>query len=64
MNTNNPTPKEAPICHCTGTTQSSIERLIANNNTMQQVINLTGATTGCGACEYNIEQLFSEQKKP
>jgi bacterioferritin-associated ferredoxin len=63
MNTTNPTPKQPPICTCTGTTEAMIEKLIAKNNNLQQIINLTGATTGCGACEYDIEQLFIQQKK-
>jgi NAD(P)H-nitrite reductase large subunit len=55
------------ICYCTGTTREKIETLIANGvNTLEQIVNQTGATTGCGACDYVVMELLaqSEQKKP
>jgi NAD(P)H-nitrite reductase large subunit len=61
MNPPNRTPKEPPICCCTGTTQTKIEQLIANGvNTMQGIANATGATTGCGSCDYEIMSLLTQ----
>ena len=54
-------PKETCVCYCSGTTQTKIEELIANEvNTLEKIAYATGATTGCGACEYYILQLIAQ----
>lgn len=52
------------ICYCTGTTEAKVRELIANgNDTLQKIVDQTGATTGCAACEFNIMELIDEIKK-
>jgi NAD(P)H-nitrite reductase large subunit len=47
--------KEDTICYCTGTTKTKIKELIANKvDTLSAIINETGATTGCGGCDYSV----------
>ncbi|MDO9214157.1 MAG: (2Fe-2S)-binding protein [Methylococcales bacterium] len=53
------------ICYCTGTTREKIEILIADGvNTLEGIAYETGATTGCGACDYLVMELLvqGEQK--
>ena len=57
-------PKEEVICHCTGTTQAKIEALLTNNvDTLEQIVNETGVTTGCGACDYIVLELIALNDK-
>lgn len=53
--------KEDLLCYCTGTTRSKIQQLL-NEQMMdlKAIINETGVTTGCAACEYDVTQ-FVEQ---
>ncbi len=61
MNNNLPNQKEPPICFCTGTTEAKIKQLIAKNvNTLERIADMTGATTGCGACEYEVLELIKQ----
>ena len=61
MNNTQPNQKETPICYCTGTTESKIKDLIAKKiNTLERIADMTGATTGCGACEYDILELIKQ----
>ena len=48
------------ICHCTQTSQELLEQLISSHqvNTLEEIAVMTGATTGCGGCEYAIEELL------
>lgn len=63
MNNNLPNPKETRICHCSGTTEAKIKELIANEvNTLEEIANETGATTGCGACDYLVLELIAQSK--
>lgn len=63
MNKNHTKPKEPPICYCSGTTQTKIEELIADGcDTLEKIANETGAVTGCGACEYDIQELIGQSK--
>jgi NAD(P)H-nitrite reductase large subunit len=53
--------KEEIICYCTGTTMTKIQTLIANKvDTLPAIINETGATTGCGGCEYDIAKFVKQ----
>jgi bacterioferritin-associated ferredoxin len=64
MNENCPNPKEPPICYCTGTTEAKIKALMANEiNTLEAIAYETGATTGCGACEHDIQVLIAQHDK-
>jgi len=64
MNNQHSNSKEDVICHCTGTTQTKIENLLVNDvDTLEKIAYETGATTGCGACEYDISQLIVQHGK-
>jgi bacterioferritin-associated ferredoxin len=56
--------REPPICSCTGTTKAKIQELIANKiDTLEEIINQTGVTTGCAGCEYDVAQFIEQQLK-
>lgn len=52
------------ICECKGVTDQMIEELVATDKakTMEDLIRLTGVTTGCGKCKAKVEHLFEEMK--
>jgi len=53
--------KEQPtvICDCTGTTREKINQLVNQGvNTLDEIERLTGACTGCGACDIEVEKLL------
>ncbi len=61
MSNNHQKKQEELICFCSGTTRAKINTLIANGvNTMEEIANATGATTGCGACEDLVVELLTE----
>lgn len=61
MNNEQPNKQETRICHCSGTTETKIKELITNGvNTLEEIANETGATTGCGACDYLIVELLAK----
>lgn len=63
MNNNHAKQKDTVVCYCSGTTQTKIKELIAHEiNTLEKIAYETGATTGCGACEYNILELIIQDK--
>lgn len=59
MNNSHSNKQEEIICYCSGTTRAKIEALIAEGvNTVEQIVNATGATTGCGACDYLVMEIL------
>ena len=53
-------PKEI-ICACTGTTKEKVKILIDNGKgSLDDIASATGATTGCGACDFLIIKLLEE----
>ncbi|MCX7068426.1 MAG: (2Fe-2S)-binding protein [Methylococcales bacterium] len=64
MNNNHPNEQDPLICHCSGTTKAKIKALIANEaNTLEKIANATGATTGCGACDYLVMELLVQDER-
>jgi NAD(P)H-nitrite reductase large subunit len=66
MDTKNITPSDAVICHCSGTKRGNIENLFEQGMDMYAISRWTGALSGCGGCEWDIDQLLkdlAEQKK-
>jgi len=63
MNNNNNEPDRADevICDCSGTTRgkiiSLVEQGIVDTDTISRK---TGAISGCGSCEYDIDDLLDE----
>ena len=56
--------KDAIICPCSGTTYQKIANLLANGvTTLEDIANITGATTGCGSCDYLVLDLVKQHAK-
>ena len=60
-NNNGPDRADEVICDCSGTTRGKIislfEQGIVDTDTISRK---TGAISGCGSCEYDIENLLDE----
>lgn len=49
------------ICDCSGTTRGKIKQLVADGIIDADTISRkTGAISGCGSCEWDIETLLDE----
>ena len=49
------------ICDCSGTTKRKVLQLIEEGyDTVDMVSRKTGAQSGCGGCEYDLELIFQE----
>ncbi len=58
-------PNDKVICHCSGTTQLQILKLIQNGaDSLEQISRATGTAAGCGACETWVEELLLAQNQP
>ncbi len=54
--------KEPPLCYCTGTTAAKIMDLIEQGKkSLEEIINTTGVTTGCGGCDYEVAKLVEQE---
>ena len=50
------------ICHCSGTTKAKIKQLIEKGcDDLDQISRASGAASGCGSCDVDIENLCAEQ---
>jgi len=48
------------LCYCAGTTRQQIKQLLAEGVTDQERISrITGAASGCGGCEFNLQELVA-----
>ena len=49
------------ICYCSGTTVQQIKTLIAQGTTdMERISRITGACSGCGGCEFEVQTLLDQ----
>ncbi len=48
------------MCDCTGTTRSDIKKLFFEGRDLDGISSKTGAITGCGGCEWSIEDYLDE----
>ncbi len=49
------------ICICSGTTKRKVLQLIDEGlNTLDAISRRTGAHSGCGGCEYELEEILQE----
>jgi bacterioferritin-associated ferredoxin len=56
--------KEDVICYCSGTTKGQISTLIMQGITELDIISrLTGACSGCGACDVEIIAFIADEHK-
>ena len=61
MNDINPDQKQDVICHCSGTTKGQIRDLVSNGvNNLDEISRMTGACSGCGACDVLVLELLAE----
>jgi len=66
MHTTNPQATDEIICHCSGTRRDAVQSLFEQGMDMYAISRWTGALSGCGGCEWDIDQLLkelAEQKK-
>ena len=60
MNTNNDDPDNEVMCYCSGNRRKQIRELFLQGNDMDAISRRTGALTGCGGCEWDIEVYLEE----
>ncbi|MGZ5031404.1 MAG: (2Fe-2S)-binding protein [Methylobacter sp.] len=63
MNDITPDKKQDVVCHCSGTTKRQIKELISNGaDNLDEISRMTGACSGCGACDVLVLELLAECK--
>lgn len=60
MNSENAQPDDEVLCFCSGTKRRDIQRLFEQGMDLQAISSWTGALTGCGGCEWDIEVFLQE----
>lgn len=56
--------KNNVICGCSGTTVGQIQTLIGEGVVdMDRISRITGAASGCGGCEFDLQELLDSQKQ-
>lgn len=48
------------LCFCSGTKRREIEKLFREGYDQQTISRKTGTLSGCGGCEWDIEQYLKE----
>jgi bacterioferritin-associated ferredoxin len=48
------------MCMCSGTTRAKIRKLFNEGMDMEAISNWSGALSGCGGCEWDVEQFLKE----
>jgi NAD(P)H-nitrite reductase large subunit len=48
------------MCTCSGTTRGKIKKLFNDGMDMNDISNWSGALSGCGGCEWDVEQFLKE----
>lgn len=51
------------MCECSGTKRSDIERMFFDGLDLKAISSKSGALTGCGGCEYEIESYVNALAK-
>jgi bacterioferritin-associated ferredoxin len=55
--------KQDVVCHCSGTTKRQIKELINNGvDNLDEISRMTGACSGCGACDVSVLELLAKYK--
>jgi NAD(P)H-nitrite reductase large subunit len=60
MKTQNDNSEDDVICTCSGTTRAKIKILFNEGMDMEAISNWSGALSGCGGCEWDVEQYLKE----
>lgn len=58
MTTEKNNPADDIVCDCTGTTFGKIQTLYEEGFSLNAICSKTGANTGCGGCEWEIEEFI------
>lgn len=51
------------MCTCSGTTRGKIQKLFEQGMDAETISRWSGAISGCGGCEWDIEQFLKELAK-
>ncbi len=51
------------MCTCSGTTRAKIRKLFNEGMNMEAISSWSGALSGCGGCEWDVEQYLEELAK-
>lgn len=55
--------KDEVICYCSGTTIGQITALLEQGMVdMDRISRITGALSGCGGCEFDLQALVDSRK--
>ena len=60
MSSKNDNPDDEILCFCSGTRRGKIRDLYMQGMDIQEIAAMTGAMTGCGGCEWEIEYYLKE----
>ncbi|OQW73302.1 MAG: (2Fe-2S)-binding protein [Proteobacteria bacterium ST_bin11] len=61
MNAIKPDIENDVLCYCSGTTTQQIKALLAEGIVdPERISRITGAASGCGGCEFELQQLISD----
>ncbi|MBE0439620.1 MAG: (2Fe-2S)-binding protein [Gammaproteobacteria bacterium] len=53
------TPDDEIMCDCSGTTKAKIMSLVEQGiTTLDDISRKTGTNSGCGACEYDVQEFL------
>lgn len=63
MTTDKDNPDNEVLCHCSGTKRGQIRELFLEGRDLEGISRWTGALTGCGGCEWDIEWYLKELKE-
>jgi bacterioferritin-associated ferredoxin len=60
MNPEDTRPDDEVLCGCSGTSRGDIKRLFEQGMDLAAISQWSGALSGCGGCEWDIEQFLEE----
>jgi len=60
MTTKNDNLDDEIMCTCSGTTRAKIKKLFNEGMDMDAISSWSGALSGCGGCEWDVEQFLKE----
>ena len=56
-------PEDEILCFCSGVKRGKIRDLYLQGFDLQGIAEMTGAMTGCGGCEWEIEYFLKELER-
>ncbi len=57
--------REKEVCECTGTTDKQIKKLVRSGRVkdLDDLVSITGVTTGCGGCDVDVTELLNKFRR-